>query len=273
MLKEIILPEWIKGIGTDELNNVILTDDMDSLFSYYLLKQKFPSLKVVGYYDFETLRITKQIKPKNTLWIDCDMSKENLNSIGNHRITEYKDNNINMNMYLKQPYKGDYKCKFPFNTAMTVLFLFYSKFEIEKMSDDLIRFILAIDSGHLGYYKDGGKWKQHHELWLKEMKFERFLNVLEKSTLNDFEKIQDEYDMEEKLFYKEDMLKTRIDIAGIVFAFGIDLLSLYHKISLPMSKKFKKQYVHSNELRAIDKENILSMAETFKNKFAITCIE
>ena len=74
-----MLPDWYKNLNE---YNAIITNDIDSLLSYYLIKKVFPDVKISGFYNFKSYYHTANSNNKKLFGIDMDTIKGK--TFGNH---------------------------------------------------------------------------------------------------------------------------------------------------------------------------------------------
>lgn len=238
--------------------------------TYYLLKKKYPNLSIKGFYNFQSLWLQDNIDDVDiSVFVDCDCNIDRFKCIGNHKTINYSDN-LNLNAFTTS---NDYKEKFPFSTALTVLYLFYSKVEIDAMSDEFIKLLIAIDSGHLGYFKDNGRWKTYHVDWLKKMDMSRVYEVLSNSSFEEFDNLIKSYRLNAKVKYNNQTYKfeSDIDYFSLIFDFDIDLFEVFNDdFIFNYSTTYKRKNVKDYQLK--DYSKIISLAETYKNQYSITYI-
>lgn len=238
------LPSWIREIG-NERNGIILTDDIDSIISYVLLKKKYPTLTIKGFFPFDKLLMESRETYKESIFLDCDSIVNSMKCIGNHRAPDYRDN-INFNKFVNDM---TYNKKFPFSTAMTILALFYSKVEIDNMSDEFIKLLITIDVGEKGYFNQGGRYKNIHIKWLEEMDLYRVIDVLENSKYQDFLDIRMKYNLIGKLRFIDDIIgyfDTDIDLKQLANDFDLDFTDIKKETYEFKSKTdFNREFIRS----------------------------
>lgn len=118
--------------------NLIISPDADGLITAELIN-RYNGSKIVGTYDKNILVLADGINPEECLFVDCDMNRETLVSIGNHmRLDEdnasTKSFNPNTHFNIK-----NYSNKFPYATA----FLVSAGTEIETTNTDHQRMAFA----------------------------------------------------------------------------------------------------------------------------------
>ena len=265
--------EWIDG--SDEYG-LILTDDIDSLLSCSILKQKknwnveqillFKACSQNFDAYGETLNATHEA-------IGGDLELTNGKCFDNH-LTRFspngdKDNpqSINLNR-IEGISRYRYKDKYNLSTVL----LLWSLYDLpkEKLSDELMMLLIAIDGSFDGFYTQE-QYIPIHEHWIRDvLELPEFLKCERRHTRADFEAIQDKYKLKEKIKIKKSNLYTDIDIEAIneLLAWETDI-----QIELPSDKFYQKAVVRDNgsyisrDLSSIKKicENPFCSALTKKN--------
>ena len=265
--------EWIDG--SDEYG-LILTDDIDSLLSCSILKQKknwnveqillFKACSQNFDAYGETLNATHEA-------IGVDLALTNGKCFDNH-LTRFspngdKDNpqSINLNR-IEGISRYRYKDKYNLSTVL----LLWSLYDLpkEKLSDELMMLLIAIDGSFDGFYTQE-QYIPIHEHWIRDvLELPEFLKCERRHTRADFEAIQDKYKLKEKIKIKKSNLYTDIDIEAIneLLAWETDI-----QIELPADKFYQKAVVRDNgsyisrDLSSIKKicENPFCSALTKKN--------
>ncbi len=103
-------------------NKIIISPDIDGMTSARLL-EAFNGSVVVGTYDKNVLVTAEGVDPKECLFVDCDMNRSDLVSIGNHQRLSSGDNmsskSFNPNVHYGV---NKYTDKYPFATAFLISF-------------------------------------------------------------------------------------------------------------------------------------------------------
>lgn len=245
------LPQWYEDIHEYDL---CLTDDVDSLLSCAFLANEF-WVNIIGFYTFDTLYGVKNLgyTPK-VIGVDLDISKGKC--FGNHVPYVYNPNAINLNNVISD--KRYFK-KYPCSTLMLILSLY--DMDIGEMSEEQIKVILSIDSSFKGYYNEPFQYIQKE--WYQKLGFfEAFQQVLDTNNPKDFYAIQQKYGLNEKIFIRDQKLKTHIKTKELSNLFGWD-------VSLPDDdffalRKYKKQAMPLHKAKHINTDDIFSSAVTRK---------
>ena len=140
-----------------------MTDDCDSLFSCKRLNTLF-GLEIGGFYSFEKGLFENEVVTdygwKTPIYVDLSIGRNQL-TFDNHRTFIPNSNRVNPNVISRE-----YKNKYNFSTLTFIIGLYGG---IGKMNDLLRTMLLAVDGGFIGYYKDGGKWKDVNIYWLDKL--------------------------------------------------------------------------------------------------------
>lgn len=251
------LPNWYKDIdGTD----IILTGDIDSLMGYYLLKRKF-NVEVGGFYDFNRIyRVNDDFE--NCIGIDMDTVSGY--TIGNHITHFYKNKDaINLNNYCKI---DKYYKKYSLSTAILICSLY--DFDLESMTDEQLKILLAIDTGFKGYYTDF--FKPHYLKWLDRLDY-KFLEdrILKQYTDDELYQVIVDYRLNKPITVNgEGFLHTdiRLDKISEVFDGIIELpTDKFH-----LHRCYDYQIINPMYQVIPPKNKIISMAWTKKNELKLT---
>lgn len=253
------LSPWYKNLDG---KNSILTGDFDSLFGHHLIKKKF-DIDVKGFYNFKSIYFTDGDR-KNTFGIDMDTMGGK--TFGNHLTHFYKNTNaINLNNYVGNI---KYYQKYPFSTVMLILSLY--DFDMESMTDEQLKIILAIDVGFKGYYTDKQFFKDVYLKWLDRLDI-RFLEdrILKKTTRKEMYDIILKYNLNGTIrIDPEGYLETNIDLEKISEVFD-DIIELpTHQFNL--HKSYQYRVINPNTQSVPDRDNIISMAWTSNNELKMT---
>ncbi len=102
--------------------HLIVSPDIDGFTSARLL-EAFNGSVVVGTYDKNVLVTAEGVDPKECLFVDCDMNRSDLVSIGNHQRLSSGDNMSSKSFNPNVHYEiNTYTDKYPFATAFLISF-------------------------------------------------------------------------------------------------------------------------------------------------------
>jgi len=152
MKKEIL--ETLEGF-----DKIIISPDMDGFVSANFLN-KFNGAKVVGTYDKNKLCLSDGVKIEECLFLDCDINRTNIVSLGNHM--RLINDNMSKRSFNPNVHYGvtNYTDKYPFATAYLLAFAL----EIETSAQDIIRMAYADSS-----LKNMIKYSDNMQNWSNKM--------------------------------------------------------------------------------------------------------
>lgn len=132
---------------------------------------------------------------------------------------------------------------------------------IEDFSDEQKFALLAIDSGYVGYYKDGGRWKDVNVFWLQKLGLDKcLLPILDSHDMQFFIDFISDYGLREKIFINEDgVLESSgsYDLPDYRFDLEQKVVNHVGVSLLEMQDRYDR------------KEPILVSAETYKGKYVM----
>ena len=246
------LPDWWKNINNEDYY-LVMTDDCDSLFSCQRLHTLF-GLEIGGFYSFEKGLFENEVVTdygwKTPIYVDLSIGRNQL-CFDNHRTFIPNSNRVNPNVISRE-----YKNKYNFSTLTFIIGLYGG---IEKMNDLLRTMLLAVDGGFVGYYKNGGKWKDVNIYWLDKLGLtEYLLPILESHNMKYFQDFGVEYCLHDKIFINDDgYLETP---TYKVPDYNFELKQPIQKIYVPKYEAIQKYK---------NKEKILVSAETYKGNYVL----
>jgi len=149
--------------------NLIISPDVDGFISARLLQDWDSRYKVVGTYDKNILTLAEDIKMTDCLFLDCDMNRPDLVSIGNHMRLVSGDNisdkSFNPNVHFGTK---TYTDKYPLATAYLISAV------IESPTSDLTKLNMAYADST---YKNLVKYSDNMNNWRERMKSEELERV------------------------------------------------------------------------------------------------
>lgn len=249
------LPNWWQSINKEDYF-LVMTDDLDSLFSCQRLKTLF-GLEVGGFYSFEKgLYINDKISEngwKTPIFVDLSIGK-NQYCFDNHRTFVKNENKVNPNVIHR-----DYSNKYNFSTLTLIAALYGG---VDEMSDIQKELLIAVDGGFIGYYKNGGRWKDVNIYWLKQLGLADYLiPILEEKSMKYFQELGVDYCLHDKIIINDDgyLEMENGDVPDIKFEF--------------------KQGIEKCKMRKSDAElyhrthsDILVSAETYKDNYILNLL-
>jgi hypothetical protein len=148
---------------------LVISPDIDGFISSRLLQEWNPNYVVVGTYDKNVLTLAEGVDPIECLFLDCDMNRSDLVSIGNHmRLTEgdnMSTKSFNPNVFFNV---NKYSDKYPFATA----FLISAVIESTTSPQNQLHMAYADST-----YKNLVNYRQNMENWLTRMEHTELTKV------------------------------------------------------------------------------------------------
>lgn len=129
--------QFLCSIEQWDKRNIVISPDLDGIISAVLLCHLYGS-KIIAIYDTRNLIVfddsTKE-ELANALWLDHDIQKKNILSIGHHllsingeRLSNYNDDSFNPNVYFDMNWRNCFNNrtefslnKFPFSTILLLI--------------------------------------------------------------------------------------------------------------------------------------------------------
>lgn len=274
-----LMPLWAT-IKQDR--NTTLTNDLDSLLSNALLKHVF-GYEINYFYSFSSISILNPSDNRQSIGVDLALTKgyTYCNHLTLQSSSSYKNpDSANINNVLNIS-RDKYSKKF----AMSTFIMLWSLLgmETDNLSDDLMKLLLTVDSGHKGYYNENGKYRDIFMEQLELLGMSHFVEVLEKTTNADMYTFQQNNNLDAsiymnkkgELFFEEtgrsiDWRKRDVDLSWLSETVGFP-------VELPNGKftrlqKFTNEEIEWNELtpKTIDKS--FSYAFVYKDKIKLSRI-
>lgn len=255
-----MLPDWYKNLNE---YNAIITNDIDSLLSYYLIKKVFPDVKISGFYNFTSYYHVTNSSEKKLFGIDMDTIKGR--TFGNH-ITYFHKNEDAIN--LNNIYNIEkYHAKYPLSTALLIFSLY--NFNLEDFTDEQLQVLLAIDSAYKGYYTKNDYFREIYIDWLDRLDIRKLEDrILQHMDSNGFEIIKKEYNTYGTIEVINNRLYTNINLGKLSVLFG-------ESLELPQDNfiengTYENVIINPMEDSVPDVEYIISMAWIYKDMLKMT---
>lgn len=150
--------------------NYIVSPDSDGFLSALLLTN-FLGGRVVGYYDGKISLIHKEVKASDCIFLDMEINRPNIKSIGHHMVTYNKRINCNNSHFLQsciQPNiirnfdgKNDFQSKYPFGTVHLLIGILHNAKLINSLTKNSIWPLLFTDgvwNNLFGYTENCIEW-------------------------------------------------------------------------------------------------------------------
>ena len=127
------------------------------------------------------------------------------------------------------------------------------------MNEKLRTMLIAVDGGFIGYYKDGGKWKDVNLYWLDKLGLtEYLLPILEEHNMKYFQDFSVENGLHDKIIITED---------GYLDTPTYRVPDYKFELVQPIEKIYTD--IYDARKRHTNNENILVSAETYKNSYVL----
>lgn len=234
---------------------LIISPDMDGFMSAKLLNL-YNGAQVVGTYDKNILILSDNIDPEDCLFVDCDMNRKNMVSIGNHmRLPgdNMSDRSFNPNIHFGVT---TYTDKFPFATA----FLIASATEVQTSPSDHIRMAYADST-----LKNLINYSDNMRNWSDRMKHPSISYIMDSGETETF------YDEELRVSYpNQSFTSKRYGKARYIQTLNDALKNegIAHKLLLT-GKKYMADKVGINTVKRYDSD-IISYAEVYSGEYSVT---
>ncbi|KMT21505.1 hypothetical protein CLCY_2c02660 [Clostridium cylindrosporum DSM 605] len=276
------MPSWASAEQMGGCN-LILSDDLDSLFSCIVLDQLF-GCKIEGFYDFKAINFKEEFlkngsENTNLIGVDIDFAN-NMKCFGNH-VTQISTNDIRSNTanlnVINNVSARNYTDKFSGNTLMQILSLY--NVDVEKWTDEQKLVLSCIDSFFLPFTTKYARFKSTQENYLKQLEQEHLgefiVYYMDKYGEDIFKRIIDKYKLKGKINLDFGTLNTNIDLEGLSKLFNVPFL--LPKNEFKPYKQYNTRYMDINNIKSskdiVDKTNakkIISLAVTFRNSISYT---
>ena len=210
------VPDWYKS---NEEQDLVLSDDIDSLVTVSILKSVKSNWHVNYFYDFNTLFINEGIidcknKIQRRIWCDVACLRQEKcfdNHISRKYTTDIKNNLcINPNL-IADVSAYHYTDKYAGSTALLVWSLYnipLPKTEEGKM------LLLAIDSTFKGFYDS--RFTDRNRFFLCDvLGLEELYEVEQRHTISEFYQIISKYGLSAKIRCVDGKLETKLDLETI----------------------------------------------------------
>lgn len=157
---------WLLKQGS----NYILSPDSDGFLCGLLLTNILKG-QVCGFYDGKILLISNDIDPKDAIFIDVDINRKNIRSIGHHMVvynkglgplkTLHYESCIQPNNMMGYDGKNDFQSKYPFATIHLLLSIFHEANIIKSIPEKSVWPLLFTDgvwNNLFGYTENCLSW-------------------------------------------------------------------------------------------------------------------
>lgn len=279
------IPEWTNQV--DSSYNLILTNDLDSLFTVALLRLLF-GCEVGMFYDFHRLYKNKAQFEKDKI-IGCDLAVEDkeIRTFCNH-VTKMSKNdtvnplsaNFNNIGGIYGGINGNYFRKYNGSTALTVLAIYnaFDKLLLDgqtELTETQQKILVCIDSYFLGaYHPKKYEAYDYFYRWQKTIGLEMFQPLFDKHSKWDFEDFQRENGLKKSIgaikkdntyelvtFLDLDFLQTHFPMLD----FSLPKFDGYFEFDKPIKQKY-----YSGDSKHDLNGRVFSLAVTNRNEVKVT---
>ena len=166
----------------------ILSPDTDGLLCGLLMSSHF-GWQIRGFYDGKILILKKGIKPRNCVFLDMEIFRKGVRSVGQHMVMfdkekppagwENFDDCISANNLRNFDFKNDFKEKYPFGTIHLLLSLLSEKHKLEIPKTAICPLLYAD-----GTFKNQFNYPENCISWLRFLDADREEDPLQKIFIN-----------------------------------------------------------------------------------------
>ena len=200
----------------DKKFSMVLTDDIDSLFSCALL-EKYKGWEIGHFYDFSKMYELENNNGNEKVYIDMAVLKGK--AIDNHVTMKsnrdyYNKESINLNL-IEGVTCNNYEEKYSGSTLLEVISLL--GIDISEWTEEQMMFILCVDKAYLGYYDRDGYYREAHKKYMHMMGFDCLIELEEKKTMQDFKFIEEWYGIcqDKQISVRNGKLRTNLNLRAI----------------------------------------------------------
>lgn len=238
------IPDWWRN---DKYYDLVLSNDLDSLFSCEILKQVKGWQIQYFNHDFESMGVTDESNGEEPISVDLSITYGK--TYDNHVVllTENDDFNpesINFNVVDRVSRKNYFQ-----KYCGSTLLMIWSLYDLPlPESEEAKMILLAIDSTYKGFYSPYTNDNNSNKKYLLEvMGFQELYETLERHVQNDFSKVIYKYNLSAKIDVHKGHLYTDIDLESI--------REIFHFPFLLPENRFYKLYDFNNVAQRLPKYN------------------
>lgn len=273
------LPNWWQEL--DETFGLILSNDLDSLFSVLVLMLMF-GCEVKAFYDFDKLYHNETIDNDKIVGVDLAV-EGGLKTFCNH-VTKVKwsdkvnPNSVNLNN-ARGINKGSYFSKFSMSTLLMILSLYnaYDKLYLEghnSLTEAQLILLMCIDSSFLGWYLP--KHYEAHEVyrrWLKRLGiYDVYEPLFNKYSKQDWANFQRQFKLKENIGMEGNKLSTEINFDVLKKYFPMLQWDIVDELEFNKCFIMQSQTVYNLDSKHDVKSRVFSFAQTRKNMSKMTIL-
>lgn len=246
----------------EENRGLILSNDIDSLFSCYMLN-KIKGLNITHFYDFKHIYDLNNSYNKDKL-IGVDIDFVEYPCWGNHTTYNYNPKCANINNLLRIGINRNYTEKFCVSTLLTIIS--YFDYDISHLNEEQKQVLLCIDSTYKGYRFNKKLFSQY----MIDFGLEELLDTVENTSNNTFEYIRDKYNLNGNIKVKDGQLITNIKLGKLSKLFNIDLCLPINE-NVEIIETFKTKYLKIWDYEEFKENNtIISQAQIYRDSISLT---
>lgn len=260
-------PAWVNDSEVGKYD-LVLSDDIDSLFSCIMLNQ-VKGYEINYFYDFNQIYVPviKQSKPR----IGVDLALMDMPVWDNHVTLLTKEakknvNSANLNT-VAEVSRTNYTRKYAGSTLLQIM----SFYDIPlPTSREALLVLLAIDSSYLGHYKSF--YKRANNDWFRIMGMESLIGFMDTVTIEDYQEVVRKYKLKAKIRFIDGKLDTDIDLVGLSRLFGIEIVLPDVELKVNQKSRLQRGFYNIAE-RGIPTnmpKSLFSLAFTSTNRFQYT---
>lgn len=235
---------------------LIISPDIDGFTSARLL-EAFNGSVVVGTYDKNVLVTAEGVDPKECLFVDCDMNRSDLVSIGNHQRLSSGDSmsskSFNPNVHFGI---NKYSDKYPFATAFLISFA--TRVPTSEITQLYMAFADSTYKNLENYLPNMKNWQER----MRHTEIDRVFNLSE----DDLRKLMEF----EEIYPKQGFVSKRLGKTNYIEQMNnaLDLGGIKH-IELVSGKKYLSDKVGKTTMLKYN-QDIISYAEIYGGEYSVT---
>lgn len=273
--------EWTREIDADK--RLILTNDLDSLFTVAILKKLF-NCQVGMFYDFESIYSTQKEKfnKDDIIGVDLAIEDNGIKTFCNHVTKMWKDDLVNplsanLNNFANihgGRYQTNYFSKYSGSTLLMVLSLYDAFDELlldrhTELTEVQKMILVSIDSYFYGVDFMNG---EHFYFWQHWMELELFDDIFDKYSKKDLIEFQKEHNLKGIIYEDNGQLQTTLDIAFLQEHFPMLDFSMDETFITCCPLNAKRSHYLSGTSKHDIEGNVFSIAVTSRDKVTYTLL-
>lgn len=215
-----MFPKWTNEINQD--NKLILTNDLDSLFSVAVLRKLF-GCEIGMFYDFESIYSTQEkFDTGKVIGVDLAIEYKDIKTFCNHVTMMWKNDKPNPLSANLNNFAGIYGGKYLSNytnkysgSTLLMLLSYYDCFDMllldghTELTEMQKMILVSIDSYFYGKHFNNGE--QFYK-WQSALGLEMFNDVLDKYSKQELIQFQEDYNLKGELYMDDGKVLTTLDL-------------------------------------------------------------